>query len=550
MNTFKGTLKNYLLSALKQAGYKDIEPEVLPTLISKYGDYYSTVALKLAKKDGKQTAEKIAKFLQAKLAKNGALFNVEVAKNGFLNLTLSSEFLCIILRKIIEENESFGKSEHGSGKKVQVEFISANPTGPLTIGNGRGGFMGDTLAYCLGKAGYSVSREYYVNDTGNQIKILGVSILDALGIKSEDRQDLYRGEYIVEIAKDLEKEIDIERYKNKALEIGEKAAQLILEKFIKKALVKTKIKFDTFISEKSLHEKNKIKAALNLLKNQGLIEEREGAIWFKIKGVEDRDRVLVRSKVGGNEPTYFLADIAYHLDKIERGFDKIINIWGADHAGYVARMKAAAAALDFSDRLDIIIVQLVRLIDNGQEVRMSKRTGTFISLEELVDMVGLDVARFFFISHAANTHMDFNLKLAKERSQKNPVYYVQYAHARCCSILKEAQNQGFKMDKIVKSDAKLLKHPSERDLIVQISKLPEITEDISENYSVHLLPLYVQRSADLFHKFYEQVRVIDDKDKETSLARLSLVVATKIALREACGLMGVSCPERMEKVDS
>jgi len=540
-------LREHLSKAMREAGYEEVRPEVLPTTNTRFGDYYSTVALRLARRDSKQPPEKTAKFLVAKLAKKEEIFKADFTPNGFINFSISPSFLQAQVQEIIEEDENFGRVEVGKDKKVQVEFISANPTGPLTLGNGRGGFMGDALANCLEKASFQVEREYYINDTGNQIKTLGFSILDVLGIKAEDRKGLYKGEYIVELAKLLQKETDIERYRLKPYDVGGRGAEVLLKEFIKPALAKLKIDFDAFVSEKHLYESGKVAAALEVLRKKGLVEEREGATWFKAGGgVEDKDRVLVRSDVGGSEPTYFLADIAYHLDKFERGFDRVIDLWGADHAGYVQRMRAAAVALGFDDKLDIIIVQLVRLKEGGKEVRMSKRTGTFVTLEELVDKVGLDVARFFFISHAANTHMDFDLKVAREQSLKNPVYYVQYAHARCASILRKAQEEGFSLEDLSNSDTSLLKQPAELALIKALMKLPEIVEDISQNYAVHLLPTYSQITADLFHKFYEQARVIDPKDKGTSLARLALVMATKIILRNSLRLMGVSHPERME----
>jgi arginyl-tRNA synthetase len=455
-----------------------------------------------------------------------------------------------LVQKICKEDKDFGRGEIGKGKKTQVEFISANPTGPLTLGNGRGGFMGDTLANCLEKAGFSVQREYYINNTGNQIKTLGFSVLDVLGVKAAKREDLYRGEYIVEVAKKLQKQIDIQSDNLNTSEVGEKAAKIVFDDFIKPVLTKIKINFDNFVSEKKLHESGKVEAALDLLKKKNLVEEKEGALWFKSKiGLEDKDRVLVRSEFDGERsPTYFLADIAYHLGKFDRGFDKVIDIWGADHAGYVPRIKAAATALGFSDKLDIIIVQLVRLVESGKEIRMSKRTGTFVTLEELVNEVGLDVARFFFISHAANTHMDFDLKLAKERSSKNPVYYVQYAHARCSSILKKAKEEGLETKNLSKVKTSLLDEPSESSLIRVLIKLPELVEDISQSYAVHLLPSYTQEVADSFHKFYEQVRVIDPKNKELTAARLALVSATKIVLANSLDLMGISHPTRMENL--
>lgn len=548
-------MKDSLAKTLKDSGYKDVEPEIIPTADQKFGDYYSTIALKLAKVGSKQTAADAAKSLVAKLPKNEEIFTTEIAPNGFINFKIAPEYLQSQVQKIIEENAGWGEVEVGKGKKVQVEFISANPTGPLTLGNGRGGFTGDALASCLGKAGFKVEREYYINDTGNQIRTLGLSILDASGIKTESKEELYKGSCITAIAKELRKRVDIDRYKMKANELGEMAAELILEEFVKPLLVGMNIQFDKFVSEKGLHESGEIDAALEMLRKKGLTTEKEGAIWFvpkqgKNASIEDKDRVLVRSESSGSKaPTYFLADIAYHLNKFKRGYDRVIDIWGADHAGYVPRIKLAATELGFSQKLEIIITQLVRLVENGKEIRMSKRTGTYVTLEELVEEVGLDVARFFFISHAPTTHMDFDLKLAKEISNKNPVYYVQYAHARCNSLLKKAQKDRLTPVGIGKVDTGLLIEPTERTLISHMLRLPDLVEDISKNYSVHLLPAYATGLADKFHNFYEQVRVISE-NREKTKARLALIKAVKIALRNSLQLMCISAPEYMEKVGS
>ncbi len=548
-------LKDNLTKAIKNSGYKYVEPEILPTIDPKFGDYYSTVALKLAKHDSKQTPVEAAKLLVAKLPKNEEIFAPEIAPNGFINFKIALEYLQAQVQKIIEENASWGEVEVGKGKKVQVEFISANPTGPLTLGNGRGGFTGDALASCLEKAGFKVAREYYINDTGNQIRTLGLSILDASGIKTDSKEELYKGSCVTAIAKELRKRVDIDRYKMNVNELGEMAAELILEEFVKPSLAKMDIQFDKFVSEKGLHESGEIDAALEMLRKKGLTTEKEGAIWFAPKqgknaSIEDKDRVLVRSESSGSKaPTYFLADIAYHLNKFKRGYDRVINIWGADHAGYVPRMKLAATELGFSQKLEIIITQLVRLVENGKEIRMSKRTGIYVTLEELVRDVGLDVARFFFISHAPTTHMDFNLKLAREVSNKNPVYYVQYAHARCNSILKKAQKDRFNPADISKVETGLLREPNERMLISHMLRLPDLVEDISKNYSVHLLPAYATELADKFHNFYEQVRVISE-DRGKTKARLALIKAVKIALHNSLQLMGISAPEYMEKVGS
>jgi arginyl-tRNA synthetase len=547
-------LEDNLTEALKKTGHKDIEPDVLPTTDQKFGDYYSTIALKLAKAGSQQKPLNAAKSLVASLPKNEEVFAAEIAPNGFINFKISPKYAQSQVQKIIESDSDFGKANIGRGKKIQVEFISANPTGPLTLGNGRGGFTGDVLANCLEKAGYQVEREYYINDTGNQIRALGLSILNELGVETGSRESLYKGEYINQVAKKVKAAVNIEKYKEKPEKVGEIAADLITTEHIKPTLGKIKISFDKFVSEKGLHEDKKLDLALDILKKKGLVSEKEGAIWFVPKqknniSIEDKDRVLVRSeREGERSPTYFLADIAYHLNKFDRGFNKVINIWGADHAGYIPRMKLAASELGFADKLEIIIVQLVRLVENGKEVKISKRAGTFVTLEELVDQIGLDIARFFFISRSPSTHLDFELGLAREISNRNPVYYVQYAHARCNSIIKKAHKEGYRTEDISKINSSLINEPVEEALIKHLLRLPELVEDISQNYSTHLLANYVVEIADKFHRFYEQVRVIGP-DEKTSIVRLALVSAVKITLCNSLQLMGISAPEYMEKVE-
>ena len=546
----RNLLTEQLKKALKEAGYHNIVPEVLATTDPKFGDYYSPVALKLAKVENKQEPAEIAKSLEAKLPKHEKIYSAQVASNGLLNFKIANQYLQSQIQKIVEEDTNFGKVDIGKNQKVQVEFVSANPTGPLTLGNGRGAFSGDTLANCLAFAGFEVEREYYINDTGNQIKNLGDSVLKEFGLGKENTDELYQGDYIREISTEIKNDIDIESYKDKPIELGEKAARFILDTYIKPSLKKMNIGFDAFVSEKSLRESGQVTATLDLLKKKNLTLEKEGAIWFSPKKtfgskIEEADRVLVRSEGGQNAPTYFLSDIAYHLDKFDRGFEKVINIWGADHAGYVPRMKLAMSELGFSDRVVIIITQLVRLVENGKEVRISKRAGRFITLEELIDKTSLDAARFFFVSHAPNTHMDFDLNLARETSSKNPVFYVQYAHARCASLLKKAQKEGFSLASISKVDTSLLNGPEEIVLLKQLLRLPELIEDISKNFAVHLLPAYTTQLADKLHRYYEREKIIGEK-KEVTLARLALITATKKLLRNSLQLMGISAPEHMD----
>jgi len=477
-----------------------------------HGDYSTNVALKL-KKDPGEIAKKI---------KSDMFEKVEAVKPGFVNFFIAKDYLEKKVSQIEKEGDKFGQLKIGKGKKVNVEFISANPTGPLTLGNGRGGFCGDVLANVLNLAGYKAEREYYVNDQGEQVRKLGHSVIG-------DSEAVYKGKYINELRKKV-KETDPEK-------AGEKAGQIILKDLIMPITKKMGVSFDIWFSEKSLYQKGEVKKVLEFLKKKKLSFEKEGALWFKsTKFGDDKDRVLIKAD---GETTYFLSDIAYLQNKFKRGFDKLIFFWGADHYGYIGRLKGVALALGYKkEKIDIVIMQLVKLTEKGKEVRMSKRAGIYVTLEELIDKVGLDVARFFFLQRASNSHLNFNLDLAKEQSEKNPVYYVQYAHARICSILRKTKGQKGK------GDAKLLIHPSELSLAKQLIRLPEVVEDVSRDYQVQRVPQYAADLATAFHRFYKDCQVISE-DKSLTQARLSLVLSAKIVLKNTLSLMGISAPEKM-----
>ncbi len=473
-----------------------------------HGDYSSNIALMM----GKEAPLKFARELKEKMGQPGFLRKIEVVRPGFINFFLSSDFLQEKVERVFKKGFEFPKLK----EKVNVEFISANPTGPLTLGNGRGGFCGDVLANVLEKAGCKVVREYYVNDVGGQISKLGHSVIG-------DSEAAYKGEYIKKLkikGEDPEK-------------VGQRASKEILEKMIKPTVAKMGINFDVWFSEKSL-DSGKV---LDFLKKKGLAYKKEGALWFNAKKFgDDKDRVLIKKD---GEKTYFASDIAYLKNKLERGFDKLIFFLGADHAGYIRRMEAASEALGYSkEDIHFIVMQMVRLLRKGKEVKMSKRAGTYVTIDELIDEVGLDVARFFFLMRSPGSHLNFDLELAKERSEKNPVYYVQYAHARISSILKKA-DFSFK-----KANFSLLKKEEELDLIKKIIRFPEIIGDTACDYQVQRLTQYARDLADIFHKFYEKHQVIG-KDKEITKARLCLISVTKYALAEALGVMGISVPEKM-----
>jgi len=519
----KQVLKSVILKAATDYNINLSDIEILEPRAEKFGDFATSIAIKIAKNYEKENPQRIAKDIAGKI-KSEMIEKCEVAGPGFINIFLASKYLQDQVSKINNDGEKFGKSDLGKNKKIQVEFISANPTGPLTLGNGRGGFMGDTLANVLFACGYQVDREYYINDIGNQIKALGEAIL------GEGKK--YKGDYI----RDLSKKV-----KSKTAKMaGKEAAKIIIKEMVKPAIKKMGIKFDNYACESDLYAENKVSKVIENLKSEDLTYGKAGALWFGSQKLgDDKDRVLKRKD---GQFTYFASDIAYHLDKFDRGYDKVIDFWGADHFGYVDRLKLALGALGFKDKLEIIIVQLVRLVEGEKEVKMSKREGKYVTLEKLIDEIGLDVARFFFLMNAAGTHMDFDLKLAKEKSQKNPVYYVQYAFARIQSILAKVSSKQQAVSS--KIDFSLLKEKEELDLIKELVKYPDLVTDIAQNYQVQGLPFYAMKLADKFHQFYEKHRVISKNDKLTA-ARLGLISATAQVLKNCLGLMGVSTPKKM-----
>ena len=495
-----------------------------------YGDYSSNIAMVLSKILNEDSF-KIAKKIKSRIEnKNPKIFErVTAEKPGFINFYLKKEYLQDKLREILEKKEKFSQLNIGKDRKVQVEFISANPTGPLTIGNGRGGFLGDVLSNILEEAGYKVTREYFINDRGEQIKKLGFSVLNP-------KKGIYKGEYIKKIRKKLVKDLKKISFEK----AGEKAGRIILNEMIKPTIKKMGIRFDKWFSESYLYKSKLIDKVIRMLKNRKLVYEKNGALWFMSKKFgDDKDRVLIKKN---GEHTYFLSDIAYHWDKFKRRkFDKVINIWGADHFGYIKRVMAAKKALDIKGELKIIITQLVKLFKNGKEIKMSKRTGTFITLDELIKEVGTDVSRFLFLTRSPDTHLDFDLDLAKEESKKNPVYYIQYAYARIRNILKKSK---YTDSEIFRADFKLLNHKYEIELIKQLLRFPEVIEDIAYDYQVHRLCYYTLELVSIFHKFYENNRVIGE-DKKITLSRLALVKSTEIILRKNLDIMRISAPCKM-----
>jgi len=516
-----------------------------------HGDFAYSLPLRLAKiarKAPLQIAENLAPFVPT----NGVIGSVAVASPGFLNLKVNPAWLQDQVQVINDAGETFGDSDIGAGKRIQIEFVSVNPTGPVHVGHARGAVLGSALANALEAGGFHVTREYYVNDAGTQMEIFYestyVRYAQALGVDGEAiPENGYQGQYLTDFGQQLADEhgrefLDMPR--QEAIKaIGEVGIDLMLGA-IKGDLARIGVGFDVWFREKALFTSGQFEAAIAKLEDRGYTTERDGAKWFTSTDLgEDKDNVIIRST---GQPTYFASDIAYHRDKFEgRGFDRVINIWGADHQGHVSRMKAVLRALDIDDdRLTILIAQLVTLKDGGDIVRASKRTGQIVTLTDLVDEVGSDACRYFFLARAAESQMDFDMELAKRASSDNPVYYVQYAHARIAGILRQAAERELTWED---GDPALLTDDAEHALLRKMLELPEHIETISMTLAPHALPHYAVELAAAFHWFYDHCRVLssDPADAPVSKARLKLVQAAQVALARTLTLMGMSTPDEM-----
>ncbi len=517
-----------------------------------FGDFTTNVAMVLARQVQKAPRD-VAEIIINRLSHEGTLIErADVAGPGFINFYLKPDWLYEIMGTIATEGENYGRSDIGHGLKVQVEFVSANPNGPIHVAHGRGGATGDVVASLLSAIGYDVTRESYINDALNstQMQNFGKSVharyMQVLGYDFPMPEDGYQGDYIIDIAKDL-----VDEYGDKFLSVPEaerilKFTQLAQDKMLdlqKTDLAKFGVKFDVWYSERSLHESGKVQKAIDVLKERGYAYEKAGAIWLKSTEFgDDKDRTLVRSN---GQPTYIAADAAYHLEKFNRGFQKVVDIWGPDHHGYIARTKAAVAALGCDpENLEVIIYQAVRLFSGGELVMMSKRAGDVILLSELIDEVGKDAARFFFLMRSSDSNLDFDLELAKSQSNDNPVYYVQYAHARICSILRKAQETGLAMPTANDVDLSPLKCSAEMDLMKKLADFPELVAEAGQLCEPHRLTRYVQDLASVFHSFYTECRVVSE-DEPLTAARLALVNSTKTVLVNAFRLLGIEAPEKM-----
>ncbi|MBP1561296.1 MAG: arginine--tRNA ligase [Oscillospiraceae bacterium] len=540
-----------------------------------HGDFASNIALACAK-PLKSAPRKIAELICEAIILDGSSFErVEIAGPGFINFFLSRSWFSEVIRTVSAEKEGFGRTDTGAGKKILVEFVSANPTGPMHIGNARGGAIGDCLSSVLDWAGYEVKREFYVNDAGNQIEKFGKSLdLRYMQLCSADGQafiakypenetlcqeiynaaetfpmpeDVYLGADIIAHAKNFYDENGASYAEKTEEERKDALVAFALPKNIQKLeddLRKYRIEYDTWFRESSLHNSGAVTEIIELLKKSGYTYEQEGALWFKSSEFGDeKDRVLVRAN---GIPTYFVPDIAYHYNKlVTRGFDTAIDILGADHHGYIPRMKAAMQALGVDpNRLDMIIMQMVRLVKNGETYKLSKRSGKAVTLETLLDEVPIDAARFFFNLREANSHFEFDLDLAIEQSSKNPVYYVQYAHARICSIIRTLEAEGYSVKELTAEQLNVLDAPEETELIRFIASLPNTVDAAAKDYDPAKITRYSQDLATLFHKFYDKCR-IKGAEEELLYARLSLCRAVKITLKNTLDMLKIDCPDKM-----
>ena len=513
-----------------------------------HGDYSTNLAMTLAKPERK-APRKIAEALVAALQGNPLCDKIEIAGPGFINFRLAATCWYEVLDQIMEQGDKYGRSQIGAGTKIQVEFVSANPTGPLHIGHGRGAVVGDAVAAVLQAAGFEVQREYYINDAGNQILTLGRSILLRLrelqGETIEFPEDGYQAEYVVELAAKYRSEHgelpDVSEAE--AIETCARFGVAEILKWIETDLNDFGIQFDHWYSEKSLHDRGMVAQELTKLEEKGLSFEDADALWLRTTDFgDDKDRVLIKSD---GSHTYFASDVAYHMEKFDRGFDRVIDVWGADHHGYIPRMKAMLAGLGHPpEALEVLLIQMVNLLRDGKPYIMGKRSGNFVTLKEVVSEVGRDACRFFFLMRRCDSQLDFDLELAKQQSSDNPVYYVQYAHARICSINRNAAEAGIEQPQPGQIDYSRLELTEELALVKQLARFPETIVGAALSYEPHRVIFYLQDLAAQFHSYYNRHRVLVD-DLETTRARLYLVNSVRTVLANALHLLGLSAPERM-----
>lgn len=534
----KKIITNKLIEALE---YLDIDPsliEVTKSNTKENGDFTTNIAMKLARILKKNPLD-IANDIIGKINRED-IENIEVKAPGFINFFVKKDYLLKNINKVLTEKENYGRSNIGKKKKVNIEFVSANPTGILHLGNARGGAYGDSLARILSFCGYDVTKEYYINDAGSQIDNLALSILarykELCDLPLEMPENGYHGKEIVEIAKKIYNEHQ-DAYLDQDIEYFKKIGIQELLGHIIADLKEYRIEYDKFTSEKDIRKEYDIKALINKLTENGYTYEADGAIWFKCSSIfDDKDHVLVKEN---GEITYLVPDIAYHFDKYKRGYDKVIDILGTDHHGYVNRLKSSVKALgNDPEKLEVKLLQLVRLVENGEIVKMSKRTGKSVTLKELIDEVGVNAARYYFSKYSLDTQMDFDLNLAKSKSNENPVFYVSYAYARICSILKEKES-----DKLIEKYIAINDNLS-YNVLEKVYEFPEVVENAALRELPHLITNYVYELANEFHSYYSHKRILTDNEQET-LENINLIKSVKYTIFNALNLIGVIPPEQM-----
>lgn len=546
-------LKEEIKAAVVKAGLaaEDQIPDViLETPKEKaHGDYSTNMAMQLTKV-AKKAPRLIAEALIANFDRSKAsIEKIELAGPGFINFYMNNSYLTGLIPTVLEAGGNYGETNVGKNLKVQMEFVSANPTGDLHLGHARGAAVGDSLSNILAMAGYDVSREYYINDAGNQMNNLARSIearyFQALGLEKDMPENGYHGTDIIGIGESLAKELG-DKYVSVAeperLEFFREYGLKNEMKKLEKDLADFRVRFDVWFSETSLYKNGKIDEALKALRASGYVYEEDGATWLRSTDFgDDKNRVLIKQD---GSYTYLMPDIAYHKDKLDRGFEKLINVWGADHHGYIPRMRAAIQALGYDrDALEVEIIQLVHLYQNGEKMKMSKRTGKAVTMRDLVDEVGLDATRYFFAMRSSDTHMDFDLDLAVSESNENPVYYAQYAHARISSILRQGEELGIQLD--AKADYALVQSEKEIDLLKKVGEFPLAVGEAAVKRIPHRITNYIFELATTFHSFYNAEKVLDLEHLERTKARLALIKAVQITLKNALALIGVSAPEKM-----
>lgn len=515
-----------------------------------FGDFSTNVALIAASKTGHKPRD-IAEKIVSQINNMGSeiIEKIEIAGPGFINFFLKDKSFVGQLKKIYDSPDTYGKSDFGVGKKVIVEFVSANPTGYLHFGHARNAAVGDSISRLLSFSGFHVEKEFYINDAGMQMQMLGKSVFARLqelrGIESTLPEDGYKGEYIIEIAKEI-----LHKNKDKLIKFTDTDAEEFCKNYaykyllaeIKKDLSDLRVEFDNWYSEKErIHNKNKLNIVKEKLQSATALEEKEGALWFKATDFGDsQDWVLIKSD---GSPTYFIADIAYHDDKFQRGFKRLINIWGADHHSHFARLKSSMKAIGYNESsVEVVLIQFVRLVENGKEVSMSKRSGSYITLREVLEEVGPDVTRFFLLMRSSDSHLDFDLNLAKQQSSENPVYYIQYVYARISSILRNAgENELEPSDRYVDN----LSDELELGIIKRLLSFPEVVRSATETLSPHKVVYYLQQLASDFHLYYNKIKIINSDNKDLTSARIYLIICIGIVIKNGLTLLGVNSPKRM-----